>query len=233
MATDFERDRSVKADMERVFGPSALPAEPATDDRPAVPGTVVRTGKPGRRWLLLAAPVLAALFVIALAVRFALTLVPANVATPAPARAPASAYVAAAPRPVPTAIPVAEPATPEMTPDDFGPAPVDDRPAAAIVVPPVAPDTAAGRTAPPRRAAAAADCPPGSDEDRCIYQDVVSADRRLRAAYDAAVRAGVPTGELVAVRRRWDRARAISLDAPDETIRRYRQLTERLEDLTR
>jgi hypothetical protein len=62
---------------------------------------------------------------------------------------------------------------------------------------------------------------------------VVGADRRLRAAYDDATQAGVPTDELVAVRRRWDRARAISLREPDETIRRYDRLTERLDDLTR
>ncbi|MFS0772141.1 hypothetical protein [Sphingomonas sp. 1P08PE] len=253
MAANFERDRSVRTDMERVFGGApALPDEsPAPDSRPnaalpiAAPSSSSAAVRPvtgaapqrSRRWLLLAAPVLAALFAIALAVRFALTLVPGNEAAPATGRTPPVAYSASAARPVPVAVGEGETAERDtLSPDDFGPAPVDDRsvarPAGAAeqvqeVPPPVR--TAAAR----RRPAVASDCPPGSDDDRCIYRDVVGADRRLRAAYDDATQAGVPTDELVAVRRRWDRARAISLSEPDETIRRYDRLTERLDDLTR
>jgi len=108
--------------MERVFGGApALPDEsPASDSRPntalpiAAPSSSSAAVRPvtdaapqrSRRWLLLAAPVLAALFAIALAVRFALTLVPGNEAAPATGRTPPVAYSASAARPVPVAEPV-------------------------------------------------------------------------------------------------------------------------------
>ncbi len=246
MTTNFERDRHVRDDMERVFGLAGAaptgdgaraPAPIASPAAPVTASTSVAAPRSGRRWILFAAPLLVAVFVIVLAVKFAMTLVPDNAAAPAAERPAATAYTATAPRPAPAETPVAEDVAVGMTPDDFGPAPIDDRPATAVAdlrdAPAAAPAAASpvADRRPADRRSRAADCPPGSEDDGCIYQDVVGADRRLRAAYDDAARAGVPTGELVAIRRRWDRARAISLDAPDETIRRYNQLTDRLEDL--
>lgn len=71
-------------------------------------------------------------------------------------------------------------------------------------------------------------CGPGIEANNCIYADVLDADHRLRDAYVLAARQGLPSGELVEIRRGWDRARSISLDNPDETIRRYNGLVERL-----
>lgn len=83
-----------------------------------------------------------------------------------------------------------------------------------------------------RPSPAEARCPPGSLEDRCIYQDVLNADARLRAAYERATRNGVRTSELAAVRRRWARAQRSSLDEPDETIGRYGRLADELDSLS-
>ena len=90
------------------------------------------------------------------------------------------------------------------------------------------------KAAPPVRSAPR--CAPGSTDNACIYQDVLNAHKRVAAAYDDAVSAGVPRNALVAARRRWDNARSVSLDAPDEAIRRYDRLARDLRtatDLTR
>ena len=86
------------------------------------------------------------------------------------------------------------------------------------------------QSAPATRSAAA--CPPGSTDNACIYQDVLNAHRRVAAAYDDAVSAGVPRKSLVAARRRWDSARSVSLEAPDEAIRRYDRLARDLRNAT-
>ena len=82
---------------------------------------------------------------------------------------------------------------------------------------------------PARGGSAAAGCPPGSLEDRCIYQDVLNADARLRRAYSRARRSGVSVRQLTAVNRRWIRAREMSLDDPDGTIERYDALADTLD----
>ncbi|MBD8547739.1 hypothetical protein [Sphingomonas sp. CFBP 8760] len=84
-----------------------------------------------------------------------------------------------------------------------------------------------------RSAAADDGCRPGSEENRCIYREVRAADRRLVAAYHAATEAGVPRREMLAVRRIWTRALAVSLDDPDGTIRTYDELAARLRDAAR
>lgn len=73
------------------------------------------------------------------------------------------------------------------------------------------------------------DCVAGSLEDRCIYQDVLNADARLRMAYGRARRAGVSTQQLTAINRRWVRARDQADDDPDGTIARYNQLADALD----
>jgi len=82
---------------------------------------------------------------------------------------------------------------------------------------------------PARRGSTAAGCAPGSLEDRCIYQDVLNADARLRLAYSRARRSGVSVRQLTAVNRRWIRAREMSLDDPDGTIERYDALADTLD----
>lgn len=73
------------------------------------------------------------------------------------------------------------------------------------------------------------DCVAGSLEDRCIYQDVLNADARLRLAYSRARRAGVSSQQLAAINRRWTRARDQADDDPDGTIERYDQLSDALD----
>jgi len=76
-------------------------------------------------------------------------------------------------------------------------------------------------------------CVPGSLEDRCIYQDVLNADGRLRRAFERARQDGVANRDLTAISRRWRQARDLASDDPDGTIRRYDQLADTLDDLRR
>ena len=78
-----------------------------------------------------------------------------------------------------------------------------------------------------------APCRPGSLEDRCIYQDVLNADARLRLAYSRAKRSGVSNAKLTAITRRWSRARELSEDDPDGAIQRYDQLADTLDQARR
>lgn len=73
-------------------------------------------------------------------------------------------------------------------------------------------------------------CSPESLDDRCIYQDVLSADTRLRLAYDRAERSGVSNWQLAGIDRRWSQAREHAQDDPDGTIRRYDQLAKMLDE---
>ena len=76
-------------------------------------------------------------------------------------------------------------------------------------------------------------CTPGSTEDRCIYQDVLNADSRLRTAFDNAQRNGVSNAQLATIRARWNTARRDADDDPDGTIWRYNQLTATLDRMAR
>lgn len=95
----------------------------------------------------------------------------------------------------------------------------------------------AARPAPARRGggggSAYPDCAPGSLDDRCIYQDVLDADERLRRAFDRAKQDGVANRDLATVTRRWRQARDLATDDPDGTIRRYGQLAETLDEMRR
>ncbi len=104
----------------------------------------------------------------------------------------------------------------------------DPRPAKAITV----------ASAPSRReraesSRAAQRCEPGSMEDRCIYEDVLRADARLRRSYDEAKRGGVSKLWLAAVSRRWKRAAKAEEDDPDGTIDQYGRLADALDQKRR
>lgn len=92
-------------------------------------------------------------------------------------------------------------------------------------------DSVADVPAPVRRIAPPLqrDCPPGSEENRCIYRDVMAADARLRLAYNRARQAGVAGNILRAANRRWQQALQRSEDAPDLAIERYNRLTTMLD----
>lgn len=59
---------------------------------------------------------------------------------------------------------------------------------------------------------------------RCTRAEVMAADRRLRAAYARAIRAGVPRRVLVNYRDRWARLRWTSSDEPHRLVDGYRLL---------
>ena len=68
---------------------------------------------------------------------------------------------------------------------------------------------------------------------RCSYDEVMAADRRLRAAYARAARSGVSRAELVAYRRQWDRMRRADSDRPQRLVRGYGSMTSELSQLAR
>lgn len=80
---------------------------------------------------------------------------------------------------------------------------------------------------------APARCTPGSEEDHCIYRDVLTAHNRLSASYERARRSGVPGLYLYGVKVRWERARRIAEDEPDEAIARYNGLADFLDRSSR
>ena len=72
-------------------------------------------------------------------------------------------------------------------------------------------------------------CLPDSSDDRCIYQDVMNADARLRRAFNRAAQEGVSRPALSFVLKEWNRARRQATSDPDQTINRYEQLENALE----
>jgi hypothetical protein len=247
MPDDRVTDR-VSADMERIFRRQDLPPAEVADrarlersrdfvlHAPATP-------KPRRRlmrMLTIAIPLLTIAVAAFLFLQIGSDIRPAAVM--AEARPPAAVVApadAAPPRPAPVAYLAAAPMTPAPTIEADDPAPAFARsgsatPPPAIVRKPRAPALASAPApvAPIDAARRERGCFPGSEENRCIYAEVREADRRLVAAYRAAAEAGVPVGEMRAVRRVWTRALQVSLDDPDGTIRTYDNLTRRLWDAT-
>jgi uncharacterized protein YecT (DUF1311 family) len=144
---------------------------------------------------------------------------------PAERSQPVAQLAIAEPAPVPEPEPVAisaSPPAPVAEPDASVPAAAIDRPESR--------GRAAARS--DRRAAplgAEARGDEGCTDDECLYRDVLAADRRLRRAYDRAVRAGVSSDWLAGVNRRWVRARDRAQDDPDGAIDRYERLAEALD----
>lgn len=169
---------------------------------------------------------------------------PSEFAPPAARRtvalAPRPQPTTPAPTPAPTveiAQNVAPSPTPSVTPAAAKTASATRRPARASARKAPAPvvasrDRAYGEER-PRSRRASSTCGPGSTSDACIYRDVRYAHNRLVKAYLDAAQAGVDRRDLIDARRRWDRARDISLEEPDETIRRYDDLTAYLRTASR
>ena len=68
----------------------------------------------------------------------------------------------------------------------------------------------------------------GQRYDAC-RRDVLAADRDLRLAYMRAVDSGVERDQLVSIRNRWARLRAMEYDRPDDLLVDYAALTDRLD----
>jgi hypothetical protein len=62
----------------------------------------------------------------------------------------------------------------------------------------------------------------------CGRSDVTAAERRLRAAYNAADRAGVRNAELAQVKARWDSQRRRAARNPRTSVRAYRAMAAEL-----
>jgi hypothetical protein len=67
----------------------------------------------------------------------------------------------------------------------------------------------------------------GADR-RCSHADLLAADARLRRAYHAATRAGVPNPVLADYRDRWARLRRRSTDEPARVVAGYGQMAREL-----
>jgi len=133
-------------------------------------------------------------------------------------------------KPAPASPPSVAPvlAAPAFSPPGLAPARVVT-PAAAVepkVEPARSPKARPDRRAPSRRASAATPC--GAD-GRCGHADVMAADRRLRRAYAAAVRAGVSNAVLDDYRDRWSSLRRRAPEEPRRVTVGYRRLATELE----
>jgi type IV secretory pathway VirB10-like protein len=249
MPDDRVADR-VSADMERIFrGHATADAIPAADraaagrSRDFVVHQVPAIRGPSRwvRLVTIGAPLLAIVVVAFLFLQIGSDRrAGAEVAQAESVQRPArNTPVTTPPEPVAyqAAAPVVEeaPAATEQPVSAVTPAPRAE-PRAPAPIAADRPTRAAGRAMAAKAAPAAAgddDCRPGSEENHCIYREVRAADRRLVAAYQAAAEAGVPRREMLAIRRIWTRALAVSLDDPDGTIRTYDDLARRLRDAAR
>ncbi len=113
------------------------------------------------------------------------------------------------------------PAAPDMPPrpaDASGPVPV-------LETAPVAPEDAVDLDAPRARLAL--------DPRHVTRDDLMAADRRLRAAYARAARAGVPRQVLVAYHDRWEDLREDAGGRPDRVAAGYGRMSADLERLAR
>ncbi|MBJ6122868.1 hypothetical protein [Sphingomonas mollis] len=245
MAARDDWTGKVANDMQGIFASAGLAGDRIDDAR--LSGSAfgsVRRGAPPRRarWLTLGAPI-AALVTAGFLFTQIDTASPLNAASTQHVTPRKIDHVAAYTAIAPSAEPRVEDAALQTAdqPDDATPLPVAneeriDAPRIVRVAAKVSDERrqpAVRRVAVPADAGSRADgCRAGSTEDACIYRDVRAADRRLLVAYQRAVQAGVPRRDLVEVRRDWTRALAISLDDPDETIRRYDDLADQLRYLT-
>jgi hypothetical protein len=195
----------VASELDAIF--AALPrpapaAEPVASARPA--GSRRRGLRP---WLVF----LAAVALTALIGSLAFLMPVARQAPPRPIPPPRSAPPIARPAPVlpaPVAPPTVVPTRIEAKPKP--------KPAAQQA-----------RREPPAPAHHAR-CSRFATEAWCLRGTIMAADDRLRDAYDAAVRAGVPRDTLVDVRSDWKRLRGRANRDPQALIRGYALLTQEL-----
>lgn len=252
--------QAVAADMDRLFRPIAGRAAAALSATEADRGGHRRRGL---RWAAFGVPVVLAVGGAALSFNYvgdAWRVPTAPTKAVAPATSPARPSIApppaatdrmAAPGAVPSGVGTGGQAMTELAAADRAGLSPEGRPASepsygdtpdartATTTSPRAasyrsPADAAPRQRRQRRANGnASDCAPGSLRDQCIYQDVLTADGRLRRAYERARQDGVSSRELTEIGRSWRKARNRAEDDPDGTIRRYEQLADALDDLRR
>lgn len=217
--------RGVAEDLEAIFRPApvAPPLQPGK-----VQSFVPAEGARERSHAKLGALVAAALAGLALGG----VLMGSSPHDPKPLT-PAS-VAAAAPAASPTPVRVVEVAPTPLVPPTPPPAPTIRSAPVVAATTPVRPAKAATpkMVKAKARATAAGRCERlrGAAQARCAYPAVIAADRRLRAAYAKATRAGVSRQRLVSVRTRWASLRRQADDRPTQVIVAYDRMAA---DLTR
>jgi hypothetical protein len=203
-----QRTRAVSADLEAIFGrPVATAEPPAPAARVAfAPQTAARRRLPAASLAALGAAAL-----VGVAAGALLTPPPKH-----PAAAPAASH--------PAALPV------EIAPAPKVVATVPHAADAALAQPRLKPAAEAPRPAArpapaPRRHVARARAGRHGD----AYAELKAADRRLRGAYAAAIRAGAPRSVIVDKRDRWDRLRRREAEHPARLAAAYRDLAHDLD----
>jgi hypothetical protein len=208
-----QRSRTVSADLEAIFGrPVTAPEPPAPAARAAgsrEAGAAPPVSRLGHR---LGGASLAALGVAALVGVAAGALM-----TPAP-KPPAAPQAASHPARLPVEVAPAAKVAPKL------PRAADAALARPQAAPPKAPAARSAATPSPRRHAKAR---PSHHADG--YGELKAADRRLRRAYAAAIRAGAPRSLIIAKHDRWDRLRRHEADHPARLAAAYRDLAHDLD----
>jgi hypothetical protein len=105
-------------------------------------------------------------------------------------------------------------------------------PFATVGAAPAAKPPALHRADAPKRRARSHAAPPRRDAACCAYADVQTADRRLRQAYSAAIRAGVSRPTLVSYRDRWAELRRRHAHEPRRLVTGYGALASDLHQAT-
>lgn len=121
---------------------------------------------------------------------------------------------------------VTRPPGPPSPPTTQAPAPAPAQAAPVIVAQAPAPAPAKAEPAPAKAAPARRARSGGRS-----YADMMAADRRLRRAYERAIRAGVPRATLASYRSRWASLRRRSSDEPARLIAGYGSLASDLNRL--
>lgn len=199
------RSRAVAADLSEIFA-SSQPSAAVSGDS-AVRRLAPRAGsrfKPATIGALLAAGLVGVSAGVLLAGKGA--------KSSETALEPAIAAVVA-PIPAPVRAPIPQPVAPVIQASAVEPAPTVEK---AVEVKAKAKPKAKPQKAKPQKAEAR--------PVRASRAEVLAADRRLRRAYDRAIRAGVPRPVLVDYRNRWNRLRRTTWDEPAQLVRGYDRL---------
>lgn len=192
---------SVASELEAIF--AALPRPPATAEAPApIRPANRRRGTRLRLWITLLG--ILALAALAGSLAFLVPVTHPRIAPPPPKKAVSRPVAAPGPAPLPLAAP------PQVIPPKPAPARTPPREHKSA--------------APPRHRS----CPRFASEAWCLHGRITSADRELRGAYAAAVRAGVDRHTLIDIRSDWKRLRGRANHDPQALIRGYALLTQEL-----
>lgn len=203
----------VGLELEAIFAP--LPRREPQPEPLVSSAFPAPRGRRRRLWIV----VLAAIAMIALIVGLAFLAPVVRQAQPRQERAPLVRQ--ASPPHANMAVPLPAPRLPTAPVMMRPPAP---SPQARVQPKPLVPATSHRRAPLVHRGS----CPRFATEAWCLHGTIMTADDRLREAYDAAVRAGVSRDTLIDIRSDWKRLRGRANHDPEALIRGYALLTQEL-----